>query len=99
MLPQEPDIPYLGHSRLFQFSVHIEVIFSHLLVVDFGKELLHFWCLETRQVYIEIDALQIHDEVGQELFVPGAGDFIERDIEGLDLVFVLDMDTTHWTSS
>ena len=92
VFPQEPDIPCLGHSRLFQFSVHIEVIFFHLLVVDFRKELLHFRRLKACQIYIEIDALQIDDEVGQELFVPGAGDFIERDIKGLDLVFVFNMD-------
>ena len=54
--------------------------------------MLHFRGLEARQVHIEIDALQIDDEVGQQLFVPGTGNLVERDIEGLDLVLILDMD-------
>lgn len=44
------------------------------------------------KVYIEIDALQINDEVGQELFVPGTCDFVERNVERLDLMLILDMD-------
>ena len=35
VFPQEPDVTSLGKSRLLQFPVHIEVIFFHLLVVDF----------------------------------------------------------------
>lgn len=92
MFPQEPDDTSLGKSRLFQFPVHIEVIFFHLSVVYFGKELFHFRCFKARQVDVEVDALQINDEVGQELFVPGTCDFVERNVERLNLMLILDMD-------
>ena len=92
VVTEEPDIAASGKSRLFQLPIHIKVIFLDFLIVDFGKELLYFRGLETRQIHIEIDTLQIHDKVSQELFVPGPGDFIERDVKSLYLVFVLDMD-------
>ena len=85
VVTQEPDISRPGNGRLCQFTVDVEVIFLDFLVVHFREELLDFRCFKARQVDVEVDALQIHDEVGQERFVPGAGDFIERDIEGLDL--------------
>ena len=92
MAAKEPDVTGFGKGRLLHLPVHIEVILFHFFVVDFGKELFHFRCLKACQVYIEIDALQIHDEVSQELFVPGPCDFVERDVKGLDLVFIFNMD-------
>ena len=92
VITENPDISFPGNSRLFQFAVHIEVIFLDFLVVHFREKLLDLWCLEARQVDVEVDALQIDDEVSQELFVPGTCDFVERDVECLDLMLILDMD-------
>ena len=92
VVTQEPDISRTGDSRLCQFAIDIKVIFLDFLVVHFREELLDFRCFKARQVDVEVDALQIDDEVGQELFVPGTRDFIERNVERLDLMLILDMD-------
>ena len=91
MPTKEPDISGLGHRRLLQLSIHIEIVLFDFLVVYLGKELLDFWGFKTSEVRIEIRRLQIHDKVSQKLFVPSTRNFIEGDIQSLDLVLILDV--------
>ena len=75
--PQQPNIAKFRHGWLFQFLIHIKVIFSDFLVVDFGKELLNLWGLKACKIGVEVLGFQIHQQISQQLFIPCTRNFIE----------------------
>ena len=91
MRAQEPNVTGLRKRRLFELAFYVEVILFYFLIVYFREKLLNFGRFKTSEVDVEINALQVNQEVSQQLFVPGAGDFVERHVERLDLMLVLNV--------
>ena len=83
MPAQQPEVSRLGEAGLLQLLVHIEVIFFDLFVVDVRKERIHLRRVKACVVQVIVRVLQIGQKVSQQLFVPFAGDLVERDVQRL----------------
>ena len=59
--------------------------------MDFGKQLLDLRSLKASQVSIEVHALQIHQQVSQQLLIPSARDLVQGDIQRLHLMLIFNM--------
>ena len=81
VLPEAPQVAELGEDRLCQLRLHIEIVLGHVLRVDLVEQGLDLRRIEAGEARVKIGILDILEQIGQQVFIPRAGDLVQRDVE------------------
>ena len=90
---QCPDIAGLN-KRLHSFRIDIAVIILDVLVMDLGEKIIDLSGIKAGSAHIVAGQLKILQKICQRLGFPFADSLVQRDIERLFILRVLDMDNS-----
>ena len=93
MPAQCPDIAGLNKG-LHGFRVDIAIIILDVLIMDFREKIIDLRRIKAGSAHIVAGQLKILQKISQRLGFPFADSLVQRDIERLFILRVLDMDNS-----
>ena len=90
MAAQRPNIALL-HKGLQLIRVDVAVIVLHVLVMDFGEQVVHLCSIKAGRAEVITGKLQVGQQIRQRFRLPFADRFVERNIQRLLVLRVFDM--------
>ena len=87
---QRPNIALL-HKGLQLVRVDVAVIVLHVLVMDFGEQVVHLGSVKAGRAEVIPGKLQVGQKICQRFRLPFADRLVERDVQRLLVLRVFDM--------
>ena len=90
MAAQRPNVALL-HEGLQLIRVDVAVIVLHVLVMDFGEQVVYLRSVKAGRAKVITGKLQVGQQIRQRFRLPFADRFVERDVQGFLVLRVFNM--------